>query len=72
MKPELAPLFSKKSSGDIYLAKIYQRRFSKKSTVYRYSRKKVEPLPLLACKTAASATTLKQIVQKTMAFKYGI
>ena len=38
------PLFGKKSSG---------------AAAYRYSDKKVAPLPLLACKTAAPAATLK-------------
>ena len=42
---EKLPLFGKKSSG---------------GAAYRYSNKKVAPLPLLACKTAAAAATLKK------------
>ena len=46
LKSTALPLFGKKSSG---------------AAAYRYSNKKVAPLPLLACKTAAAAATLKKI-----------
>ena len=52
----------------IIVCRAGHQLFAKKSSlavVYRYSNKKVAPLPLLACKTAANplvaATTLKKI-----------
>ena len=52
-------------------AAIWQK--SSGAAACRYLNKKVEPLPLLAYKTAAAAATLeKYLAKRTIAFKEGI
>ena len=53
-KAELGTRYLKSSGA----AAIKQK--SSGAAAYRYSNKKVAPLPLLACKTAAAAATLKK------------
>ena len=52
---EKKTVFGKNGLGTRYLAKK-----SSGAAAYRYSNKKVAPLPLPACKTAAAAATLKK------------